>query len=115
MAPSCPKCGHPNPVAKHLSGSQMFMGLVFAGLAIWWLASGGFEKRIDGNIKAIENKVAEGAVTQYNIAKRQGNAIQVCVQAGFVSAAYLQAKDEPNYQTWKKTEQFDCKRAGIVK
>ena len=61
----------------------------------------------------IENKVADDAVDQYNIAKRQGDKIQVCVQAGLVSAAYLQAKDEPNYKKWKAIEKQDCKVAGM--
>jgi hypothetical protein len=30
-----------------------------------------------------------------------------------VSAAYLQAKDEPNYQRWEKIEKDDCSRAGM--
>lgn len=35
------------------------------------------------------------------------------VKAGFVSAAYLQAQDEPNYQNWKNIEKADCEKAGI--
>lgn len=57
--------------------------------------------------------MASDAVTQYEIAKRSGSAIDACVQAGFVSAAYLQAKDESNYQRWKGTEKIDCLAAGI--
>jgi len=34
---------------------------------------------------------------QYEIAARHGGAIDVCVQAGLVTAAYLQAKDESHY------------------
>lgn len=45
----------------------------------------------------IENKATD-AVTQYEIAKRQGDKMQICVQAGFVTAAFLQAKDEKNYR-----------------
>ncbi|MFM8475739.1 MAG: hypothetical protein ACKOEO_08065 [Planctomycetaceae bacterium] len=52
----------------------------------------------------IEQRVAEDAVKRYRIAKRSGNAIDAYVHAGFVCAAYLQAKDEPNYQKWKKIE-----------
>ncbi len=38
-APNCPKCGHPNKVAKHLSGWEvlMYLGMCFA--VIWWLAT----------------------------------------------------------------------------
>lgn len=37
-------------------------------------------------------------------AKQQGNAKSICVQAGLVSAAYLQVKEEGKYQCWKKIE-----------
>ena len=64
-------------------------------------------------MQSIENKVAEDSVQQYGIAKRNGAAIDACVAAGFVLAAYLQAKNEPMYQQWKATEDFDCKVAGV--
>lgn len=82
--------------------------VVFGGgwLAIdWYTAS---------SMKNIENQVAADAVTQYEIAKRQGDAMQTCVQAGMVSAAFLQAKDEANYTKWKATERADCARAGLA-
>lgn len=112
-APTCPKCGHPNKEANYLSGGQVFGGLFLAGIAIWWFAGGGFDKQVESDMAKIENQVATDAVNQYNIAKKQGDPIQICVQAGFVSAAFLQAEDEANYQLWKRTESEDCKRAGI--
>jgi hypothetical protein len=63
----------------------------------------------------LENKVASDSVTEYGIAKRNGSPMDICVQAGLVSAAYLQAKDEANYQKCKRTETDDCKAAGISK
>lgn len=39
-APTCPKCGHPNKKANHLSGGETLMGLGIAIAVIWWLASG---------------------------------------------------------------------------
>lgn len=64
-------------------------------------------------LNVIENKVADDAVIQYNIAKRQGDKIQICVQAGLVAAAYLQAKDEANYNKWQSIKKTDCNNAGI--
>ena len=61
----------------------------------------------------IYDTVANDAVEQYQIATRQGDKMQICVQAGFVSAAYLQAKDEANYNEWKKIEKVRCETAGI--
>jgi hypothetical protein len=109
----CPKCGHPNKEASYLSGGQVLGGLVLAGIVIWWLAGGGFDNQVAYDLAKVEDQVASDAVSQYNIAKQQGDSMQICIQASLVSAAYLQAKDETNYQTWKKTEAEDCKRAGV--
>lgn len=62
---------------------------------------------------SVEKKVADDAVTQYEIANRSGTRMDACVHAGFVSAAFIQAKDEPSYQKWKAIEKKDCGRAGI--
>lgn len=61
----------------------------------------------------IYQRVADDAVAQYNIAKAQGDKIQICVQAGFVSAAYLQAQNQSSYNNWKDIQKMDCERAGI--
>ena len=112
-AATCPKCGEPNPRSNHLSGGQVVGALALAGVGLWWYAGGGMDHQVAQDMSKIEDQVAQDAVNQYNIAVRQGDAMQICVQAGLVSAAYLQAKDEPNYQTWKRAEQKDCKRAGV--
>lgn len=65
-------------------------------------------------INTIHAKVANDAVEQYNITKKQGDKVQICAQAGIVSAAYMQAKDEPKYNEWKAVEKADCKAAGIT-
>ena len=62
---------------------------------------------------SIEAQVANDAVQKYDIASRSGTAMDRCVQAGFVVAAYLQAKDESNYATWKETQKTDCYLAGV--
>ena len=102
-----------NKEANYLSGGQLLGGLVLAGIGLWWYFGGPLDHHVASEMSKIEHQVAADAVNQYNIAKRQGDAMQICVQAGFVSAAYLQAKDEQNYQAWKRTEATDCKRAGV--
>lgn len=57
--------------------------------------------------------VVDDTIDQYNIAKRSGDKMDACVHAGFVAAAYLQAKDEDGYKHWKAVEKADCKRAGL--
>lgn len=77
--------------------------------AIWFYFGGGLEKQAANEMRKIEQQVASDAVRQYQIARRNGNAMGACVQAGLVSAAYLQAKDEATYQKWKATEDFDVR------
>lgn len=61
----------------------------------------------------IENQVAKDAEEQYNIALRQGDKMQIAVQASMVAQAYLQAKDEANYKKWKDIEKKANKEAGL--
>lgn len=70
-------------------------------------------RQVQKEMANIHNQVAEDAVTQYEIAKRNGDKMTTCVQAGLVSAAYLQAKDEANFNKWKATEKSDCAAAGM--
>ncbi|KEO87814.1 hypothetical protein EH30_00090 [Erythrobacter sp. JL475] len=83
--------------------------------AVLVIASGlsACEQLVDAQMDDIYDQVSGDAVKQYEIAKRQGDPIQICVQAGLVSAAYLQAQDEPNYQKWKAIQSADCATAGI--
>lgn len=109
MAPACPSCGHPNK-AKHLSGGSVAATLLGLAVFIWWMMpSGGGEVMMD----SIHNQVAGDAIKQYEIAKRSGDPMQACVHAGAVAAAFLQAKDESNYQTWLGTQKRDCRAAGL--
>lgn len=86
------------------------MGLLFAGTVLT-----GCDAATDMQMENVHNKVADDMVAQYDIAKKQGDAMQTCVQAGMVSAAYLQAQDEAKYNEWKAIEKTDCKAAGIDK
>ncbi len=106
----CPKCGHPNKGGKSSVGGVVGAIIVFFVLVSIFSGDGEYTSF---TMSGIEQQVAQDAVDQYNIAKRQGDAIQICVQAGLVSAAYLQAEDEGNYNLWKSTERSDCNRAGI--
>ncbi len=81
-------------------------GLIIMAFAALYFLGGGLDK--------IEDQVAEDAVRQYDIAKRNGNAIDASVAASFVAAAYLQAEDEANYKKWKAIEARESKRAGLT-
>ena len=75
----------------------------------------GCDQAVDAQMDSTYDKVSSDMVAQYDIAKKQGDPMQTCVQAGMVSAAYLQAKDEAKYNEWKAIEKTDCKAAGIDK
>ena len=95
-----------NPVAA-------LLGLAVLGVGIWFYFGGGLEHQAQKEMGRIQQQVAEDSVKQYDIAKRGGTAIDAYVHAGFVAAAYLQAKDESNYQKWKKIEAEEARRAGV--
>ncbi len=60
------------------------------------------------------NKAIDDQVQQYNLAVRAGSQMDRCVQAGFVASAYIQTKDEPNYQAWSGIRNNECRAAGIA-
>lgn len=67
-------------------------------------------------IQDITNAVATDMVERYEMAKRNSAApLDICVQAGLVTAGFLQAKNEENYKKWKDIEKADCAAAGIQK
>lgn len=79
----------------------------------WYFWGGGIDNQAHKELNKIENQVANDAVKQYDITVKGGNKTDMCVQAGMVSAAFLQAKDENNYTKWKKIEHQKCSDAGI--
>ena len=99
----CPNCGVANPTAtpavRAITGA---LTLVLFGAIIWFFYGGG-----------LQSKVASDFTDQYNIAKASGTAMDQCVHAGLVSAAYLQAEDHANYDKWKAIENSDCSTAGL--
>ena len=56
---------------------------------------------------------AADAVARYDAAQRGGKALEMCAQAQRVAVAFLQAKDDASYRTWKQRERVDCAKAGI--
>lgn len=88
------------------------------------LAAGGFwyyffarlelyENAAQNAIQTAYEQAEANAVAQYSIAKRNGDAADICAHAPLVAATYLQAQDERNYRTWKQTRQADCAGQGV--
>jgi hypothetical protein len=97
--------------SKNTVGSVV--GLLIIIGVVWYFWGGGLQQQTSNSLDNINQKVASDAVDQYNIAKRNGTKIDACVQAGLVTAAYLQAKDETSYQQWKAIQNADCAAAGV--
>lgn len=71
--------------------SQAIVSLIVAVGIGWYFFGGGLEKQAAKDLRQLYDQVAEDAVKQYWIAKRNGSAIDACVQAGLVTASFLQA------------------------
>lgn len=110
-AKTCPKCGV-TPKSKSNTLQTIFGVIVVLG-AIGYFFGGGLEKQAANEMAKIEQQVASDAIQQYQISKRNGNAIETCVHAGMVVAAFIQAKDEANHKNWLMTQSADCKKAGM--
>lgn len=92
---------------------KITIGFVAAIAIIVYLFGGGKEEMADRQMQQIENKVADDAIKQYEIAKRGNDQMDVYIHAGLVAAAFLQAKDEENYRKWKAIEKEEAKKAGM--
>ena len=118
-AKSCPDCGYDftaksqklkvNSVLSAV-GVIVLIGLFYTGFNF---ITSPDSPVVQDQLQSINNSVANDAVAQYNIAKQQGDQMQICVQAGIVSAAFLQSKDQVNYNKWKEIEATECKAAGM--
>lgn len=68
--------------------------------------------RTDTGSGRVQRQTAEQVRQHYFIVASSGTPMDVCVQAGIVAAAYLQANDQDNYSLWVQTREDDCNRAG---
>ncbi len=108
----CTKCGHPvqrQEAANNATARILLIASIAGG--IWWLWGGGYQWYLNG----ISRDVAADAVAQYRMVEKTGSNMDRCVQAGFVAAAYLQAKDQRNYENWHWIEKAACMNAGVLK
>jgi len=83
--------------------AQGFISLIILVASLWYFFG----------YKGVEKSVADDAIAQYGIAKRNGSAMDRCVQAGMVTAALLQSQEEAKYREWKDVENADCAAAGL--
>ena len=72
-----------------------------------------FSNSVQKEMDSIYRQVINDSIEQLEIAIKGGDKIDICVQAGMVSASYLQAKDEEGYLRAKKLEKKVCRSAGL--
>lgn len=82
---------------------------MFGGLGIF--AAVNKDEIMQRQVNQVYDQVSDDFTARYQIAARNGTAMDRCAQAGLVAAAMLQAKNEPGYAQWKKTEEKDCAEA----
>jgi len=70
-------------------------------------------RQADVEMARINRQVVNDQIEQLKITIKHGSPMEICVQAGLVTAALLQAKDEAGYAEWKKVERKACKAAGL--
>ncbi len=111
-ATACPKCGHPVQRQQATNNAITRILLVTSVFGVlWWLWGGGYQWYMN----SISRDVAADAVAQYRMVEKTGSNMDRCVQAGYVAAAYLQAKDQKNYDNWHWIEKSACMSAGVQK
>ncbi len=102
-------------VAAHTVWAVAALVVIFVlALSGWWVTQGAVASS-SSVIDRVAGGVAADQVQAYRIASTTGSAVDACVQAGVVKAAYLQAKSEPDYAHWTEVEREDCQRAGILR
>lgn len=65
------------------------------------------------NMDGAMNSVAEDQIEVYEIAKRNSDMTQACVQAGMIAQIYLEGKNENKWKEWKTVADEDCASAGM--
>lgn len=58
--------------------------------------------------EAVDNEVVRDSIKGYNTARASGDAASVCVHAGLVKEACIQAHDDKCAKEWAETEKRDC-------
>lgn len=85
-----------------------------ATMCLLAILTAGCDAMVDRQMNDIQTKVAQDAENQYHMVETNGGSnMDRCVQAGMVSAAYLQAQNQEKYRYWKAMENADCARAGL--
>lgn len=80
---------------------KVTMAAIAAALMAWLLFGGGLDLVAARGVKNNNLQVAEAAVTEYDIALRNGENSKACFRAGVAASAYLSAQAEADHRKWQ--------------
>jgi hypothetical protein len=83
-------------------------GLAILGLGLMCCGCG---QVADAQAKLVENLRIRDAIADYEAAGRTGGALDRCVKAKLVVAAYSDARDVAETEAWTAREHEDCQAA----
>ena len=141
-AAACPKCGCPNtpggmtpisqpdgpakPVSTHkpafdLTSEQWgnLLGgacvIALTGWGVWYWGMGGLETQTESSLDRIYQQVVDDEEAKYAgmLGRRSTTQTDLCVQAGMVAAAHLQAQNMSDWNHWNERRNQICGKAGI--
>jgi hypothetical protein len=72
------------------------------------------DKQAQKEMAVIERRAVDDQIEQYMIAQRAKDKMQMCVQAGFIAAMHMQAKNEKAWNEWRVIEKRDCRRVNVT-
>ncbi|PKV51696.1 hypothetical protein ATE84_3788 [Aquimarina sp. MAR_2010_214] len=85
-------------------------------ILIYFLFTTGSSDTNQHQINVTKNQVAQEAIKQYNIVKRNGPGMEASLHAGFVAEAFLKVGDSENHSKWtkiKEQEERNAKNANV--
>lgn len=92
---------------------KIILGSIVLIAILSTIFGGGIEGQAEKELNKIEIQVAKDSEKQYHIVRKNGISIESQVQAAMVAAAYLQAKDEVNYNKWNTIANEEAKKLGM--
>jgi len=85
---------------SELSAKQIIGYSVFAIIMIAILLKNESNHDANATLKNIHHQVAADAMSAFDLAIKANDQPSACVQAGIVTASFLQAGDDTNYRQW---------------
>lgn len=97
-------------IIKAVLGTIAVVVTLIVMIAMAWPSG----EEVQSSVDDLYTQQAVDYEEQYQMLQKEGDPVELCVRAGFVAEAYLQARDNDNFGKWHAIEEADCAAAGIV-